>query len=60
MVNEGARVVMLYLIQHSDAECFAPAVLLDAAYGSGLEDALLDKALKFRPGGRRSLRKACS
>jgi len=40
MVAGGDRAVMLYLVQRSDCEAFAPAEHIDPAYAQGLRDAV--------------------
>lgn len=42
MVAEGARAVMLYLVQRDDCAGFAPAEDIDPAYAAGLRTAIAD------------------
>ena len=39
-VRSGARCVMFFLIQRTDAECFRPADHIDSAYGRELRKAV--------------------
>lgn len=40
--REGIRAVMLYMIQRTDVECFAPAAHIDAAYAKALKFAFVE------------------
>lgn len=42
MVAEGARAVMLYLVQRQDCTAFRPAISIDPAYANGLAQAVRD------------------